>query len=175
MAYSTVPKVRRDGTLKLIDGTTPTAVELEIAYEEGNFTFEFPGGGDSKADQTVIRDRGTITTVRKGDEQPVTGSFTAYFRQFTDGTEAGSVRDFIQKAGNYSGNVSTGTSGTPYVEHYCVDIQYDVAGTSLGDDDNHSALIEKCVCTFSFAEGDPSAFTINFTSYGTAITYGGPA
>ena len=127
MAYSTLPKTRRDGVITLSDGTTPTAVTLEIAYEEGNVTFDTP-----KAAQTVIRDRGTITTVRKGDDEPsATGSFSAYFRQFTDGAEAGSILDFINKTGFYSSNVSTGNSGTPYVEFYCIDIQYQVDATSV--------------------------------------------
>jgi len=96
MAYSTVPKVRRDGVIQLIDGTG-VPVTLDIAYEEGNFTFDKPGGGDSPAAQTIVRDRGVITTVRKGDDEPITGSFSAFFRQFTDGSEAGSVIDFITK------------------------------------------------------------------------------
>ena len=37
MAYSTVPKVRRDGVIQLEDGTG-VPVTLQIAYEEGNFT-----------------------------------------------------------------------------------------------------------------------------------------
>ena len=44
MAYSTVPKVRRDGVIQLEDGTG-VPVTLQIAYEEGNFTFDVPGGG----------------------------------------------------------------------------------------------------------------------------------
>ena len=165
MAYSSLPKTRRDGVITLKDATG-TPVTLEVAYEEGNLTFDTP-----KAAQTVIRDRGTISTVRKGDDEPTaSGSFSAYFRQFTDGSEAGSILDFINKTGNYSSNVSTGSSGTPFVEFYCIDLEYQVDATSLGDDAATSATLTKCVCTASFTEGDPSSFTINFTSYG-ALTY----
>lgn len=165
MAYSTLPKTRRDGVITLKDGTG-SPVTLEVAYEEGNLTFDTP-----KAAQTVIRDRGTISTVRKGDDEPTaSGSFSAYFRQFTDGSEAGSILDFINKTGNYSSNESTGSSGTPFVEFYCIDLEYQVDATSLGDDAATSATLTKCVCTASFTEGDPSSFTINFTSYG-ALTY----
>ena len=173
MAYSTVPKVRRDGVIQLIDGTG-VPVTLDIAYEEGNFTFDKPGGGDSPAAQTIVRDRGVISTVRKGDDEPITGSFSAFFRQFTDASEAGSVLDFITKAGNYSANISTGTTGAPYVEHYAINIKYEAEGTDFGDDADHSATLAKSVCTFSFAEGDPSAFTINFTCYG-GVSFTGPA
>jgi hypothetical protein len=165
MAYSTLPKTRRDGVITLKDGTG-SPVTLEVAYEEGNLTFDTP-----KAAQTVIRDRGTISTVRKGDDEPTaSGSFSAYFRQFTDGSEAGSILDFINKTGSYTSNVSTGSSGTPFVEFYCIDLEYQVDATSLGDDAATSATLTKCVCTASFTEGDPSSFTINFTSYG-ALTY----
>lgn len=166
MAYSTLPKTRRDGVITLKDATSPTPLELEIAYEEGNLTFDTP-----KAAQTVIRDRGTISTVRKGDDEPAaSGSFSAYFRQFTDGSEAGSILDFINQNGNYSSNVSTGTSGTPFVEFYCVDIEYQVDATGLGDDTTHTATLAACVVTASFTEGDPSSFTLNFTCY-QGVTY----
>lgn len=164
MAYSTIPKVRRDGVITLKDGQgSPT--ELEISYEEGNLTFDV-----SKADQTVLRDRGTIVTVRKGDDQPAaTGSFSAYMRQFTDTSEAGSLLDFINKTGNYSSNQSTGTTGSPYIEEYCIDIVYKVEATSLESLD-HTATLSKCIATVSFSEGDPSSFTISFTCYG-GVTY----
>ena len=42
MPYSTVPKTKRDGLITLIDGTTPAANELEVAYEDGNLSIDFP-------------------------------------------------------------------------------------------------------------------------------------
>ena len=165
MAYSTIVKTKRDGVLTLKDGTG-TPVTLEISYEEGNVTFDTP-----KAAQSVIRDRGAIVNVRKGDDEPsATGSFSAYFRQFTDASEAGDILDFINKTGNYSSNVSTGSTGTPYVEFYCIDIEYICDSSLSGDADDHIATLSKCVCTASFTEGDPSSFTINFTCYG-GVTY----
>ncbi len=165
MAYSTIPKVRRDGTITLKDGGSAT---LEIAYEEGNITFEI-----TKSDQTVLRDRGTITTVRKGDDQPAaTGSFSAYMREFADQTNVGSILDFINKTNAYSGNTTATTAGL-YVEEYCVHIEYEVAGTSFGDDANHKATLNTCIATVSFTEGDPSMFNISFTCYG-GVTLVGP-
>ena len=161
MAYSTIVKTKRDSILTLKDGTG-SPVTLEISYEEGNVTFDTP-----KAAQSVIRDRGAIVNVRKGDDEPAaTGSFSAYFRQFTDASEAGDILDFINKTGHYSSNVSTGSTGTPYVEFYCIDIEYKCDSALTGDAADHIATLSKCVCTASFTEGDPSAFTINFTCYG---------
>ena len=166
MAYSSVPKIRRDGTITLLDsGATNT---LNIAYEEGSFSFD-----QTKPDRIVLRDRSTISTVRKGDEQPITGSFSFYMRQFTSAS-AGSALDFIKKTGSYSGNTSTGATGAPYVEEYAIDIKITVDGGSVGDDsgeDSHTATFARCVATASFSEGDPNQFTISFECFG-GVTYG---
>ncbi len=171
MAYSTVPKTKRDGTITLIDGTTPAAVELEVAYEDGNLSIDIP----KQFGSLIIRDRGDTVAVRKQDDQQVTGTFSFHLRQFTDGSEAGSIIDFIEKAGFYSGNTSTGASGVPYIEEYAIDIKYEVAGTVHGDDANHTATLSKCLIdSYSVAEGDPSNVTLNFTCFG-GHTYTGPA
>jgi len=161
MAFSSIPKMRKDGTLTLLDNAG--ANTLEIAYEEGNFTFT-----PTKRQQVVLRDRGAITTVRKGDEDPIaTGSFTVHFRQWTSG-DAGGVIDFVNKTGHYASNVSTGSSGTPYIEEYCIDIKYEVDGTAVGDDNStYTATISKAVCNISFTEGDASTINIEFTAYGS--------
>jgi len=168
MAYSVVPKTKRDGLITLIDGTG-VPVTLEVAYEDGNFTFSDP----QQFSELVVMDRGNFAAIRKQDEQAKTGSFSFHFRQFTDGSEAGSVRDFINQAGNYSGNTSTGGAGVPYIEHYCIDIKYTADGTTFGDDGDHTVTLAKCVCSLDFSEGDPSSFTLNFTCYG-GVTVTGP-
>ena len=168
MAYSTIPKAKKDGVLSLLDGTGSPVI-LEVAYEEGNFSFETP-----VRDEVVVRDRGSITTVRQGDEQPITGSFNFFMRQFTDSSNAGSIQNFITGTGAYSSNVSTGIAGSIFVEHYSIDIQYRAEGTAFGDDSDHQAQFSKCVCTLSFAEGDPNAFTLNFTCYG-GVSYTTPS
>jgi hypothetical protein len=170
MAYSTVPKTKRDGLITLKDGASPTPVSLEVAYEDGNFTFSDP----QQFSELVIMDRGNFAAIRKQDEQAKTGSFSFHLRQFTDGSEAGSVRDFINKAGNYAANISTGLTGVPYVEHFCIDITYQAEGTDFGDDADHTVTLSKCVCSLDFSEGDPSSFTLNFTCYG-GVTVTGPA
>ena len=162
MAYSTAPKVRRDGKITLKDGTTPTAVSLEVAYEEGNFSFD-----QTKSDRIVIRDRGTIGSVRKGDDQPITGSFTIYMRQFTSAS-AGSVLDFINKTGSYSSNVSS--DSTVSTDEYAINIEFEVDGDAVGDDDGDTtATFDTCICTASFAEGDPNQITVNFECYNGVV------
>ena len=169
MAYSTVPKMRRDGKITLIDGTG-TPVTLEVAFEEGTLAFT-----PTKPAQVILRDRHAITNVRRGDEEPIaSGSFSLFLREFTDSVQAGSVLDFVNKTGFYSSNISTGASGSPQIEEYCIDIQYTVDGLSLGDDSDHTATLTKCICDIAFSEGDPSTLTINFVSFGT-VTYSGPS
>ena len=160
MAYSTVPKTRRDGKITLKDNG---AVTLDVAYEEGNLSFSVPVD-----DQVVIRDRNTISTVRRGPEQPITGTFSFYFREFTDAA-VGGVRDFITGSNAYSANVSTGSTGSPYVEHFCVDIAFEIDGSTFSETD-HTATMTRCVCVLDFSEGDPDVYSLSFTSYGP-ITY----
>lgn len=160
MAYSTIPKTKRDGVITLLDGTA-TPVTLAVAYEDGNFTFSDP----QQFSELVVMDRGNFAAVRKQDEQAKTGSFSFHFRQFTDAAEAGSVRDFINQVGNYSGNVSTGLTGTPYIEHYTIDIKY-LADSPDPAEADHTVTLNKCICSLDFSEGDPSSFTLNFTCYG---------
>lgn len=162
MAYSTAPKVRRDGVIKLRDGTTPTPVSLTVDYEEGNFSFE-----QTKSDRTIIRDRGTIKSVRRGDDQPITGSFTIFMRQFTS-SSAGSVLDFINKTGSYSGNVSS--SSAVSTDEYAINIIFEVDGDAVGDSDGDTlATFDTCICTASFAEGDPNTITISFECFNGVI------
>lgn len=168
MAYSTVPKVRRDGQITLKDGTG-SPVSLIVSYEEGNLSID---NLNDLRDQTVIRDRGEISAVRKGDQQPLSGTFSFYFRAFTD-AEVGGVRDFITQSNAYSGNISTGSTGSPYVEHYAVDIEYLVEGSDFPEATDHVATLSKCVCNLSLAEGDPTSYSLSFTCYG-GISFTGP-
>jgi len=168
MAFSNIPKTKRDGVITLLDGTG-TPVTLDIAFEDGNFSFSTP----QTFSELVVMDRGNFAAVRKQDQQAITGSFAFHFREFTNGSAAGSVKDFINKQGFYSANISTGLAGVPYVEHHCVDIKYVAEGTDFGDGADHTVTLSKCVCSLDFSEGDPSSFTLNFTCYGGAV-YTGP-
>ena len=159
MAYSTAPKTLRDGKITLIDGTG-TPVTLEVAYEDGTLSYDKPNDQSS----LVVFDRGSLSAVRKDQDQFITFTFSANMRQFTDAA-AGSIIDFITKSNAYSANTSTG-SGTPYIEQYCIDVQFDVEGTDHGDAKDHQATFAKCVAdSYSFAEGGPNSFTLSFTCY----------
>lgn len=164
MAYSTVPKTRRDGVITLSD--LAAAHTLEVAYEEGNLSISTP---QTYASQ-VFRDRGDTVAVREGDDQQITGTFSFHMRQFTDAVELGSILDFIRKSGIYSTNVSVGTAGIPYVEQYCIDLTYVADGTSVGDAAATQVVLSKCVIdSYEFTEGDPDSVSLSFTCYGGAV------
>ena len=73
MAYSVVPKTKRDGVITLKDGG---AVTLDVAFEDGNFSFSQP----QQFSELVVMDRGNFSAIRKQDEQAITGSFAFHFR-----------------------------------------------------------------------------------------------
>ena len=157
MAESTVVKVRRDGTITLSSGDG-TPVTYTVAYENGDVSFD----GGSKADRIVIKDRGTIVGLRKGDDPVPSLSFTVMMREFTDAS-SGTLIDFLDKTGNYNANTSTG--GTGY-EQYLIDIAFQIEGTSHGDANDHLATASNCLCTWSFSESDPDTISVSAEVYG---------
>ena len=161
IAESTVVKVRRDGTIKLKDGSTNT---YTVAYENGDLSFD----GGSKADRIVIRDRGTIVGLRKGDDPVPSLTFTTMMRDFHDNS-AGSLIDFLDNSGPV---VLTSSGGTGY-EQFLVDIEFTVEGTSHGDANDHVATAAKCLCTWSFSEGDPNTISVTAEIHG-GVTYTEP-
>lgn len=172
MAESTIVKTKCDGTITISDGTAMTPQTYVIAYEQGDFTLDVPG-------KTVnaFLDRGkfgSTPSLRYGDEQAMTFSFTAYARDFSDGTDE-LLGDFIMDAdGDLSTAVGSWVStlgSSAEVKTYTVTI--DIEGTDLGDAADHQIVLSYCTLSGSFTEGDPSTFTINGIShqpYPTSLT-----
>ena len=52
-----------------------------------------------------------------------------------------------------------------------ITIEFEVDGDAVGDDDGDTtATFDTCICTASFAEGDPNQITVNFECY-NGVTY----
>jgi len=101
----------RDGILTIIDGTTPTPNEREVVGCDGDLTFS-----ESQESFLVMR-RGVIDSIREGDQQPISVSFTVKFEQWqaADGASTGiSVVDALKKRGGASAWKSVDTCG-PYM------------------------------------------------------------
>lgn len=75
MAYpsQSLTKNLRDATLKIVDGTSVTELTCTVALLEGDLAW------DSKQSVNVIKDRGTLNAMRKGDEEACAVSFTVKF------------------------------------------------------------------------------------------------
>lgn len=160
MAASTIPKVRRDGTLVLADSGN----SYTVAYEDGDLSFS-----SEKPDRIVIRDRGTIVGVRSGDSPVLSLSFSVHQRDFTDGG-ADTLVDVLEQTGAAAGWVSVG-NGTAF-EPYMIDVTLTIEGTNHGDSADGSVKMAKCILTWDFAEGDPNKISVKGECFG-GLTFTG--
>ena len=160
MAESTIVRIKRDAAI-VIAGSAGNSYTL--AYEPGDFQIDIP----LTAVQNFL-DRGEMPTtpsIRKGDDQPMTGSFSAYLRDLGDTANGYSTLLEIcaQFASNYSVTSMTSTMGANSDERTYT-ITYVVDGTPFGEADKTLSL-SFCSLRGSLAEGDPSSVSVKFTSY----------
>ena len=153
MAVSNVVKTNRDGTIKIIAG----ADNLVISLDTGDFSFSEP-----KAGRTIIRDRGSISGLRKSDDEVGECSFTVHFREFTDAAAA-NVYDFIYHRASASGYTTVGTSG---FEEFLVDLEYSSDASAMSGG-THTVTLNKVLLTASFSEGQPDSISVTGEVYGT--------
>jgi len=162
LAESTVVRNKRDGQILITDGTRSYTIDKEA----GDFSLTIP-------DTTVslYLDRGSIGTtpsIRLVDDQPITGSFTAYQRDLPNGTHV-TLLDLAHQiatkyvASNWSSTIGT-SSDVPTLT-----IQYTVDGTAFGESDR-TMILAYCRITANFAEGDPNTVSVSFTSYQNKYT-----
>ena len=161
MPESVIVKTKRDGTLTFKDGSgVPNT--FTVAFEAGDLSITIPGPTVNN-----FLDRGRMTvnpSIRYGDDQPVTGTFTGYLRDFDDGGTgtATTLMEIITQSGVAAGWTSTmGANG----EVFCLTLEWVINGVVHGDPANHTCELEYCYVTGAVAEGDPDQITINFTSY----------
>ena len=157
MAIETIVKTKRDGQLTFKDNGA--ANTLTVAYEVGDLTLTIPG---ATVVSTLDRGQfGAVPSLRHGDDQPMTFSFTAYLRDMSDGSDA-TLEDLISgRNGATSSWVSTLGANS---EVFTMTLQWTIEGTDHGGTD-HTVTCNHCVVTGSFSEGDPSTISITGTSY----------
>ena len=103
MADSVVVSTRRDGKITITDGA---ASSYEVSFEVGDFASAEPG-----ADRVVVRDRGAIVGLRRGDDPVINISFSVHMRSLTD-TTADNLMDRLYNRGVHAGALtSTGGDG----------------------------------------------------------------
>jgi|TARA_R110000824_G_scaffold397587_1_gene600615 hypothetical protein len=158
MAISTIVKTKRDGSLTFTDKDAGSS--FTVSYEAGDLSISIPGAGANN-----YLDRGQITavpSVRYSDDQPITGSFTAYLRDMSDGSYE-TLMEIMCQTGHI-GSTWVSTLGTT-AEVFTVKLTWTVEGTDHGDSADHVCAMDHCYVTGSVSEGDPDTLSINFTSY----------
>ncbi len=95
----------KDVTLKLRDGTTPIANEIEIKIGEGNLTYS-----ESRNIEYIL-DRGRLDEVREGDEVPMDIAFEFVWEFIKGDASSGgappSIEDAFKNRGNAAAWIST--------------------------------------------------------------------
>jgi hypothetical protein len=165
MAESTVVKVRRDGTITILDGAG-SPLSYTVAYENGDLSY-----AEDKAGRIVIRDRGTIVGLRAGDDPVQSLSFSVHLRAFAITATNATLIDVIQRTGAWVAATSTGGTG---FEQFLVTVKITVEGTDQGDSADHVATFAKVLLTYDVKEGDPDTLNVKGEIYG-GITRTGPA
>jgi len=159
MAESTIVKTKRDGTLTFSD--LAAANSYTVSYEAGDLSFEVPG-----ATVNNFLDRGRFPagnpSIRYGDDQPMTGTFTAYMRDMGDLVDV-TLMEIITQSGAVAGTWTStmGANG----EVFALTMTWTVAGVIHGDASDHVAVFDHCYVTGSISEGDPNMLNLSFTSY----------
>lgn len=134
MADSTVVGTRRDGKITITDGN---ASSYEVAFEVGDFSASEP-----LADRVVIRDRGAIVGLRKGDDPVITFSFSVHMRSLTD-TTADNIMDRIYNRGIHAGTPLTSTGGDGF-EQFLQTVVFE-CDTSGINGKVYTATYSKCI------------------------------
>lgn len=160
---STVVATRRDGTITIKDGAA-TPSSYEVSFEVGDFSAAEP-----KADRVVIRDRGAIVGLRKGDDPVITFSFSVHMRDLTD-TGADNIMDRIYNRGFNAGGL-TSTGGDGY-EQFLQTVEFKVDTSGLGSGEVYTASYAKCLLEVSSLteSADGNTISISGECYG-GVTY----
>lgn len=156
MAVSGIVKTKGDGTITFTDGTR----SLVVDYEVGDFSIDIP-------QEAIVNtlNRGIIgdpPSLRKGADQPVTFSFSAYLRDLQDGTVATLEALLSGLPGAAANWVSTlGASA----EVFTVTTTFVIEGSDHGDAKDYTITLPYCVLRGSFSEGDPSTINVTGTCF----------
>lgn len=107
----------KNTSIKLVDGTTPTANELEIKIGEGDVTW------DETRNVEYILDRGRIDEVRLGDEVPMDVNFDFNWEFLSGDTSSAGALPTVEDVLKNRGNASTWISTDPDTcRPYAIDI-----------------------------------------------------
>ena len=177
MTESTIIHTKLDGQLTLgsqctagggafsaAAGINSGADTYTVAYQAGDLSLSIP-----QASVSNYLDRGKFTSppsIRYGDDQAITFSFSAYFRDLTD-SGAPALIDIINNEG-YAGSNWVSTLSTSIAsddaEVFTIDLRWIVTNQGSASD-VHKLVLPYCTVNLAIAEGDPNTVTINGTCW----------
>lgn len=158
MAESTVVRNKRGGVVVISD--SGAAHTYTVAYEPGDFQYAAPGYSvNTYLDRGEI---GTTPSVRKVDEQVMTGSFSAYLRDVGSATYA-TLPDICHPySGGYVATNWTSTLGTAS-DAFLLSVALTIDGSAFGEADK-TLTFPYAKLDGSAAEGDPDTYSVSFSS-----------
>jgi len=160
MADSVVVSTRRDGKITITDGA---ASSYEVSFEVGDFASAEPG-----ADRVVVRDRGAIVGLRRGDDPVINISFSVHMRSLTD-TTADNLMDRLYNRGVHAGAL-TSTGGDGF-EQFLQTVVFEVDTSAVGSGKTYTATYSKVYLEVSNLSESADGNTIEVTGE----VYGGVA
>jgi hypothetical protein len=161
---STYAKNFTHGSVKILDGTSVTPLEVSLDCDMGDISLS--GLVDGLYEIIKYERRGRLKSVARGTRVYPSGSLTAMWAQFTD-VDAGTVEDMLSgHAGTaYAARIGTLGAGRPVT----FDIVVTIEGTDFGDDFDHTFTMTDCRIVHDWAEGDPDTISLSWEVLG-AIT-----
>jgi hypothetical protein len=170
MAQSNVVRTNRDAQVIVLDSGGVNRLTLDM--EPGDFNFAVP-----EVEVTNNLDRGEIgstPSLRKGDEQPVTGGFSAWFRDPGDTAGTKTYTTLMDALVRWTSGYADATWVSTLGSASDVDtwtIQYTINGSAFGESDKTISFPFSVLRLSSFQEGKTSTVSASFTSY---CQYGKP-
>lgn len=160
MALSSVVKHFSDGTLTIEDGTAGTTISLVLDFSNGDLSVE--GLQHKLRPVLAYQTRGALKSIRHGEREFPTFSFTAMLTDFSEAT-SGTIFDVVAKDGAFGSAVSTYGANADVLTYK---LTWDVEGTDFGDSADHQITLDDCHITISVTEGQPNTFNVSGTVYG---------
>ena len=154
MATSTSSRNLRDGIITIRDASNV----YEVVLEDGDLSFT--------ETQNVIEvmDRGSLDHVRKGDDVPVSLSFTAKYVQLRDAA-ADTLYDVLKKTGNAASWATTGGAGE---DVHLLTLTFIIRTPVSAGNDEYISFTRMYHTALTIAEG--SEFnTISFTGQASIV------
>lgn len=153
MADSSVVATRRDGKITITDGAGSS---YEVVFEVGDFA-----SAEAGADRVVIRDRGAIVGLRKGDDPVLNISFSVHMRSLTD-SSADNLMDRLYNRGYHTSSPLTTTGGDGF-EQFLQTVIFEVNTSAVGSGKTYTATYSKVYLEVSNLSESADGNTIEVT------------